>query len=98
MKILEENNVSFEIVLYLKTPPTSSELKTLGEKMGLRPKEFIRKKETEFKEQELSKFLEDDDALFESMSKYPKLIERPIAVNKNKAVLCRPPVRILDII
>jgi len=98
VKILDENNVNYEVVKYINTPPLAEELKDLSRKMGLRAKDFTRKKESEFKELNLINHLDDDEILFKAMSKHPKLIERPIAVNGEKAVLCRPPERVLEII
>ena len=76
----------------------SEELKNLSQKLNLRPKDFIRKGESEFKSLKLSLNLEDDDLLFDAMSKFPKLMERPIIVNGDKACIGRPPEKILEII
>ena len=59
--------------------------------MGLRPKEFVRRNEIEFKDNELIQFLDNDNALFQAMANYPKIMERPIIVRGNKAVIGRPP-------
>ena len=59
--------------------------------MGLRPKEFVRRNETEFKDNELIQFLDNDNVLFQAMANYPKIMERPIIVRGNKAVIGRPP-------
>ena len=74
------------------------ELKELGQKLDLRPKDFIRKGEQKFKDLDLSQKLDSDEALFEAMSKFPKLIERPIVVSGDKARIGRPPEKILEII
>ncbi len=87
MKILESSGQGFEIVDYINVPPTPAELKSLADKMGLRAKDFIRSKETVFKELDLKPHLENDELLFQHMSKNPKLIERPIVVRGEKAVL-----------
>ncbi|MBT3251448.1 MAG: arsenate reductase (glutaredoxin) [Candidatus Marinimicrobia bacterium] len=98
MKILKENNVEFQIMDYLKNPPTVKLLKKLSHLMDLSPKDFIRKKEAVFKELNLAHHLEDNDYLFERMHENPKLIERPIAYNDEKAVLGRPPEKVMTII
>ena len=59
--------------------------------MGLRPKEFVRRNETEFKDNDLIQFLDNDNVLFQAMANYPKIMERPIIVFGNKAVIGRPP-------
>ena len=74
------------------------ELKELGQRLDLRPKDFIRKGEQEFKDLNLSQRLDNDETLFEAMSKFPKLMERPIVVSGNKARIGRPPEKILEII
>ena len=74
------------------------ELKELSQKLDLRPKDFIRKGEQKFKDLDLSQKLDSDEALFEAMSKFPKLIERPIVVSGDKARIGRPPEKILEII
>ena len=73
-------------------------LKGLAQKLQLRPKEFIRTSESEFKNLNLSSELDNDEKLFEAMSRYPKLIERPIITNGDRACLGRPPEKILEII
>ena len=96
--ILEEKNINYSIVNYIKNPLTKSEIKNIAKKLGFRPKDFIRQSEKDFKDLNLSNKLEDDDTLYVAMSKFPKLIERPIVVHKNKACIGRPPEKILDII
>ena len=64
----------------------------------MRPKDFIRKGEAEFKELNLAEKIDNDNALFEAMSKFPKLMERPIVVKGSCARIGRPPEKILEII
>ncbi len=94
MKILENSNQDYVIVDYLNTPPTPSELQSLSDKMGIRARDFIRSNEAIFKELELKAHLDDDSALFQHMSQHPKLIERPIVIKGDKAVLGRPPEKV----
>ena len=86
------------MIKYLDSPLSIEELKDLSQKLQLRPKDFIRKGETEFKELNLALSLEDDERLFEAISKYPKLMERPIVASEGKACIGRPPENILKII
>ena len=74
------------------------ELKNISKTLGLRPKDFIRKNENDFKENNLGKYIENDEKMFEAMVAYPKIIERPIVTLESKAVLCRPPENILKFI
>ena len=94
MKILDHSGQDYEIIDYMKAPPSPEELKMLANKMGIRAKEFIRSRESVFKELDLKAHLDDDKLMFQYMSKNPKLIERPIVVKGEKAVLGRPPEKI----
>ena len=98
VQLLRENGVEPELVEYLKTPLDTAALKNLAQLMSLRPKDFIRKGEAVFKELQLSDKLKDDNALFRAMAENPKLIERPIIVRNNNAVLGRPPERVLELL
>ena len=91
MQLLKENGIEPKIIEYLKTPLAINELKDLSKMMGLRPKEFVRRNETEFKDNDLIQFLDNDNVLFQAMVNYPKIMERPIIVRGNKAVIGRPP-------
>ena len=98
MKILENSGQQFETVDYINTPPSPSELQLLADKMGIRAKDFIRSRESIFKELDLKSHLDDDPLLFQHMSSNPKLIERPIVVMGDRAVLGRPPEKIEEFI
>ena len=91
MQLLKENGIEPKIIEYLKTPLAINELKDLSKMMGLRPKEFVRQNETEFKNNDLIQFLDNDSVLFQAMANYPKIMERPIIFRGNKAVIGRPP-------
>ena len=98
MKLLKDRGIDPHIIEYLKNPPSVSDIRNLSKKLGLHPKEFIRTREPDFKEQNLSDNLEDSELLFEAMSRHPKIIERPIIVKENIAVLGRPPENILTLL
>ena len=98
MQLLKDRGIDPHIIEYLKNPPSVSDIRNLSKKLGLHPKEFIRTREPDFKEQKLSDNLEDSELLFEAMSRHPKIIERPIIVKKNLAVLGRPPENILTLL
>jgi arsenate reductase len=97
LNLLKEKGHEPEILEYLKNPLSEPELKDISKKLNLRPKDFIRKNEVEFKAQKLRDHLEDDDELFRRMAQHPKLIERPIVIYKDKAKLGRPPEQVLDL-
>ena len=98
MKLLKDRGVDPHIIEYLKTPLSVSDIRGLSKKLDLHPKEFIRKRESDFKEQKLANKLEDAEALFEAMSRYPKVIERPIVVKESLAVIGRPLENILTLL
>ena len=87
--LLEEKNISMEVFEYLKTPPTIEQIKELIEKLDIEPESLVRKGEeiykTEYKGKELSY-----DQWIEAFVKYPVLIERPILIKGDKAVIGRP--------
>ena len=98
MQLLKNQDVELQIIEYLKTPPSVSDLQSLSKKLGLHPKEFMRTRESDFKEQGLAEKTGDPEALFKAMSHYPKIIERPIAVKGDRAVLGRPPENVLTLL
>ena len=94
MQILNDLNVEYEIVDYLNNPPSADELESLAIKMGVKARDFIRTKEAVFKELNLQLYLDDEHFMFQKMSENPKLIERPIIVKGERAVLGRPPNKV----
>lgn len=94
---LEDAKVEFEIVNYLEKSPKKREIKSLLKKLKYKPLELVRQKETIWVQNFKGKDLSDDD-IIEAMIKYPSLIERPIIVNGNKAVIARPTEKILEIL
>lgn len=97
LALLQEKGVEPEVVLYLDTVPTNDELKILLAKLEIRPMQLVRKGEAVWKEKFKGKELSDDE-IIAAMISNPKLIERPIVVKDNKAVLGRPPENALELI
>jgi arsenate reductase len=95
-KIAEEKGLSVEIRKYLDNPPTKEELQKVLQILGMKPIELVRTKEAIWKEQFKGKDLSEDEIL-NAMVQYPKLIERPIVIYNNKAVLARPAEKVLDL-
>ena len=98
LQLLEENGVSPEIVLYLETPPSAKDIKQLLGKLGIGARDLLRKGEDAYKENNLSDQSLSDEQLIAAMVEFPKLIERPIVVKGDKAVLGRPPENVLDLV
>lgn len=97
LQILEESGAEFETVLYLDNPPSVNELKEIIQKLGIEPLSLVRTGETEWKENFKGKNLTDDE-IVKAMVTYPKLIERPIVIKGNKAVVGRPPEKIKELL
>jgi arsenate reductase len=95
--MLEDKGIEVEIMEYLKTPPTEKELKDLLKKLGLKPMDIIRTKEPLFQEKFKGKKHTDVEGI-KIMMKNPILIERPIAIEGNKAIVGRPPKNIFNIL
>jgi arsenate reductase len=85
-------------VEYLKTPPTATEFKAVLRMLGLEPRELLRRREAEFKELGLADDSLSRDQLIEAMVVHPRLIERPIAISGDRAVLGRPTEKVLELI
>lgn len=94
--LLTERGVDAEVIEYLKTPPSKEELRALLKKLGMKAGELVRRGEAVFKENYADKAL-DDEALLDAMIAHPILIERPIIVRGDKAVVGRPPERVAEL-
>ncbi len=97
LSILKEAKVDFEIIEYLKFPPSKKEIIDIVTKLNIDPIDLIRKSETIWKENFKDKNLSNDE-IINAMVDYPKLIERPIVIHGNKAVIGRPPEKIVSIL
>ena len=98
MSLLNEHNIKYDLVEYLKTPLTKEQILILAKKLGKQPGEFVRKKEADFRENNLSDLVHDSDAMAAAMAKFPKIMERPIFVAGEKAEIGRPLENILNLI
>jgi len=97
LALLEEKGVHPKIILYLETPPTRKELAALLQKLEMTAGQLVRRGEEDYKASGLGKDSSDEQILA-AMAKYPKLIERPIVVKGNRAVLGRPPENVLELL
>lgn len=98
LELLQNKGINPEIILYLEQVPTKSEIKEILSKLNLSAHDIIRTKEDEFKTQNLgNKNLSEED-LITAITKTPKLLERPIVINNNKAAIGRPTANILKIL
>lgn len=97
LSLLENSGKEFKTVLYIKNELSVKELTNIVKKLNISPIELVRKNESIWKENYKDKNLSDKE-IIEIMVKNPKLIERPIVVNENKAVIGRPTEKINEII
>ena len=98
LQLLQDRGITPDVVLYLESPPDAKTLKDLLKKLGLKPRQLMRTKETEYKAMGLDNANLSDEQLIAAMVECPKLIERPIVVHGKKAALGRPPEQVLEIL
>ena len=97
LQILEESGKEFEIVKYLNEVPSKEELKSILEKLNYKALDLVRTNEKDWKENFKGKELSEEE-IIEAMLTYPKLIERPIVVSSDQAVVGRPPEKIKNLL
>lgn len=97
LALLEERGLSPRVVEYLKTPPSRSEIAALVRKLGMPAGQLVRTSEAVFKENYAGKTLTDAQWI-DALAEHPILIERPIAVAGERAVVGRPPERVLELL
>ena len=98
LALLQAHGCTPDIILYLDTPPTAKQLKELLTALGINARQLLRKTEDTYKELNLADEKLSDAALIKAMVANPKLIERPIFINGDKAVVGRPPENVLNIL
>ncbi len=98
LALLEAKGVQPAVVKYLEQTPDAASLKTLLRKLGMSARDLMRKKEDEYKALQLDDPTLSEAALVEAMIQHPKLIERPIVVKGERAVLGRPPENVLSLL
>ena len=98
LEIIKDRGIKPTIVDYLKTPLKRFELENICRLLNKRPKDFVRKNEADYKENNIKNILENDIKLINEMIKFPKIIERPIVLSRNKAVIGRPPDNVLELL
>ena len=96
--LLENQQQDIEIVEYLKTPPTAEELSDILQQLDMQPRQLLRTKEALYKELQLDNKDLSDQELIRAMCDNPKLIERPIVIKNNQAIIGRPPEAVLNIL
>lgn len=98
LALLEEQNITPDVRLYLESPPTFTELTDIISQLSITPRELLRKGEAEYKDNNLSDKSLTDQQIVNLMVEYPRLIERPIVITNGKARIGRPPESVLEIL
>lgn len=95
--ILQGEGIKFETIEYLKTPPSQKEIKDLLKMLKLKAEDIVRKSEPLFKEKFISKKLTEAQWI-KALADNPILIERPIIVKGSKAIIGRPPEKVVELL
>lgn len=98
LELLRERGIEPTIINYLDTPPTAGELGALLAMLGTSARELLRTGESEYAELGLADAGTSEDQLVEAMATHPRLMERPIFVHAGRAVVGRPPERVLELL
>jgi arsenate reductase len=98
LELLRERGIEPRIMAYLDQPPSIAELQDLLHMLGTGARSLLRESEPEYAELGLSDPLLDDDVLIAAMAAHPRLIERPVFVHAGRAVIGRPPERVLELL
>ena len=98
LQLLKDKGIEPEIIEYLQTPPDAAMLDEYLTKLGMEPRQLMRRKEAPYKELNLADDSLDRAALIAAMVENPILIERPIVVSDGKVALGRPPESVLEIL
>lgn len=98
MELLRGRGIEPTVITYLDTPPTAAELRELLSMLDMTPRELVRTGEAEYTELGLAEPGITDGTLIDAMATHPRLIERPIFVHAGRAVIGRPPERVLDLL
>lgn len=96
--ILRDAGLEPTVIEYLKTPPTRAEMISLLRRMGMTPRQILRRKGTPFEELGLDDPTKSDDSLLDALEAHPILMERPVVVTPRGVRLCRPAEEVLTLI
>ncbi len=98
LELLQQRGIEPQVLRYLETPPDAEQLRQLLRQLGLTPRQLLRSGEDEYRSLGLDNPALDDDQLIAAMLSHPRLIERPILVVGERAVVGRPPERVLELL
>jgi|SRR5690606_5177496 arsenate reductase len=98
LELIEARGLQPTVIRYLETPPSAGELAALLGKLGISARELLRSGEDEYRNLGLADPSLSEDQLIEAMVQHPRLIERPILVAGDKAVIGRPAEKVLELL
>jgi arsenate reductase len=96
--MLQDAGLEPTVIEYLKTPPSRSELVSLLQRMGMTPRQILRRKGTPYDELGLDDPAKSDDSLIDAILAHPILLERPVVVTPRGVRLCRPAEQVVALI
>lgn len=98
LALIEQRGLAPTVIRYLETPPSPSELERILARLRIAPRQLLRTGEDEYTSLGLADPSMSDAQLIEAMVAHPRLIERPILVAGNNAVIGRPPEKVLELL
>ena len=98
LQLLEDSNLTPSIIEYLDEPPTRQELKAVIEMLGISARDLLRTTEPIYADAKLDNDALSEDEIITAICEYPVLLQRPIVVSGDRAIIGRPPAKVLDII
>lgn len=98
LQLLNDHDIEPEIIGYMDNPPSPQELKRIVKLLGVQVRELVRSTEPAYREANLDDDSLSEDELIEAICEYPVLLQRPIVISGNRAIIGRPPSRVLEII
>ena len=98
LALLEENDIDPQIIYYMETPLSIDEIKSLLDKLDLKLLDIIRRSEDDFDELGLDDETLSEEIILDLLQKHPQLLQRPIVVKGDKAIIARPPEDVLTLI
>ena len=96
--MIRESGDAPRVIEYLKTPPTRAELQDLLAKLGMTPRQLLRRRGTQFDELGLDDPSKTDDQLIDAILAHPILMERPVVVTTKGAKVCRPAEKVMELL
>lgn len=97
LELIRDRGIEPEVRLYLDDPPDEAEIRATLTRLGIGPVDLVRRGEPLYRELGLD-IDRDDATLIAAMAAYPRLIERPVVIRGDRAVIGRPPLRVLDLL